>query len=169
MPTVYPPNNRVVNKGACCCSCPVYYGIEAVFPADNNPYTDPPQKIKEPKLNCKNSSNNTIATYDIDLINGQYVEDYQTGFTDLPILLNGEQVGTLTWETENTDTGIIGTKFNQGTLIFRLNYGQPAYEYPPNEQTAKREPSYNCTYRAENVSINRYMATGLGISGVVTQ
>lgn len=168
MPTVYPPSDRIMNKGICCCRCPEYFRLDAAFPAAV-PYTQPPQKIDGARLTCYNSSGVDIATYQIGYATGETIEEYQTGFEDVPVYDGGKQIGTLTWVTENTDTSIFGHKDNQGTLIFKIDYGEPAAEYPPAEQTVKREPAYNCTYRAEGVTINRYAMTGLNIAGDVTQ
>ena len=156
----------VKNKGRCCCSCPTYTRLDAGFSA-GIPYTDPPQSIRNATINCYNGGS-LVATYSIGTSSGDHIEDYQTGFTDLPVYLNGDQVGTLTWQTQNTDTSIFGHKLNQGTLTLKLTGSGGPFQYPPAGRIEKRESWFRCEYKAEGVSLNRYQATGLNIAGDVS-
>ena len=145
-------------KSACCCSCPEYGYLEAIFQGGQMQL---PQKIATAHLNARNSSDITVQAYAIGYDEGDYIEDFMTGFNDIPIYLNGTQVGALTWITTNTETGIIAQKLHQGDLYLTI------FERKEMEGDLIKYTRGRCVYHAADVTIMRNVATGLSIKGAV--
>ena len=143
----------------CCCSnCPEYKYLEAIFQSDKTTF---PQSLTSAYINALNNNNIVVQSYAIGYNSGDNIEDFMTGFSGIPVYLNGIQVGLLTWNTTNTETGIIPQKLHQGDLYLNI--------------LEQKEPQGNlikytrgrCVYHAADVTISRGGVTGFSIKGAI--